>query len=114
MIFYGSLLHHLHLHNHCSQSVGDYGPNSTNEAIVASKVYGWSPELIITTGDNRYGAIDFHEAVGQFYCAALTDAGSGIHCSGDNSPANAFFPSLGICVVYGLLTLPSLFASTVI
>jgi tartrate-resistant acid phosphatase type 5 len=75
--------------------IGDYGSGSTNEADVASIVYGWQPEFIITTGDNRYGETDFDEVVGQFYCDYLSDAGSGVHCSGDNSQANAFFPSLG-------------------
>ena len=75
--------------------IGDYGSGSTNEAVVASMVYGWEPEFIITTGDNRYGETDFDEVVGQFYCDSLSDAGSGDHCSGNDSPANAFFPSLG-------------------
>jgi PKD repeat protein len=76
-------------------TIGDYGDGSADEGSVAGLVYGWTPDFIITLGDNRYGLDDFDETVGQFYCDYLTDAGSGIYCSGGNSLTNAFFPSLG-------------------
>jgi hypothetical protein len=75
--------------------IGDYGTGSANEGYVASLVYGWNTDFIISLGDNRYGSADFDETVGQLYCDSLTDAGSGSWCSGGNSQANAFFPSLG-------------------
>ena len=75
--------------------IGDYGSSSTDEGAVAGLVYGWSPDFIITLGDNRYGSTDFNKAVGQYYCNHLTDAGNGSFCSGGNSLTNAFFPSLG-------------------
>ena len=76
-------------------TIGDYGNGSTDEGNVAGLVSGWTPDFIITLGDNRYSSIDFDEAVGQFYCNFMTDAGSGSFCSGGNSPSNTFFPSLG-------------------
>lgn len=76
-------------------AIGDYGDGSADENNVAGLVYGWNPDFIITMGDNRYGSTDFDETVGRFYCDSLTHAGSGIYCSGSNSPKNAFFPSLG-------------------
>ena len=75
--------------------IGDYGTGSTNEGAVSSLVNGWNPDLVITTGDNRYSTAEYDETVGQFYCDFLSDAGSGINCAGGNSTNNAFFPSLG-------------------
>ena len=75
--------------------VGDYGDGSTDEGAVSALVYGWNPDLVITTGDNRYGTLDYDETVGQFYCDSLADAGSGNFCAGGNSFSNVFFPSLG-------------------
>src|SRR3972149_6817631 len=34
--------------------IGDYGVDNTNEAGVAALVKSWSPDFIITTGDNNY------------------------------------------------------------
>jgi hypothetical protein len=76
-------------------TIGDYGDGSANEGSVASLVYSWAPDFIITMGDNRYGSRDLDETVGKFYCDSLTDAGSGIYCSGGDSLVNRFFPSLG-------------------
>jgi hypothetical protein len=75
--------------------IGDYGDASSAESDVADLVNSWSPELIVTTGDNRYGNTTFDQVVGQFYCEYLKDAGSGSHCSGDLALVNDFFPSLG-------------------
>jgi len=76
-------------------TIGDYGDGSVDEGSVAGLVYSWSPDFIITLGDNRYGSTDFDETVGQYYCNSLTDAGNGAFCSGGNNLANTFFPSLG-------------------
>ncbi len=76
--------------------IGDFGDASQAEADVAGMINGWSPDLVITTGDNRYGNTTYENTVGQFFCDFLTDVGSGTNCtSGGNSPTNAFFPSLG-------------------
>jgi hypothetical protein len=76
-------------------AIGDYGDGSTDERDVAGLVRSWNPDFIISLGDNRYGATNFDETVGQFYCNALADAGSGSYCSGGSSTVNAFFPSPG-------------------
>ena len=76
-------------------TIGDYGDGSANEGNVAGLVYSWAPDFIITMGDNRYGSRDLDETVGKLYCDSLTDAGSGIYCSGSNSLVNTFFPSRG-------------------
>jgi len=75
--------------------IGDFGSGSAKAGSVAGLVYGWSPDFIITLGDNRYNLSGYDETVGQYYCDSLTEAGNGTFCSGGNSPANAFFPSLG-------------------
>jgi len=76
-------------------AIGDYGVASADTGYVAGLVYGWNPDFIITMGDNRVELRKYDETVGQFYCDSLTQAGSGIFCSGGNSLTNAFFPSLG-------------------
>lgn len=76
-------------------ALGDFGSGSSAEAAVASQVNSWAPDFIITAGDNRYGSNSFDQVIGQFYCAYLTDAGSGSHCNGNGSASNAFFPSPG-------------------
>ncbi len=75
--------------------IGDFGDGSSDEASVAGLVNGWNPDFIITTGDNRYGSMDFDQTVGQFYCDYLAGAGNGIYCAGGSSASNSFFPSLG-------------------
>lgn len=76
-------------------SIGDYGDGSTAAGDVAALVLGWSPDLVIGAGDNRYGSSSFDDVVGQFYCAYLVDAGVGPTCAGGTSPVNAFFPVPG-------------------
>jgi len=76
-------------------AIGDYGDGFATEGMVSGLVSGWSPDFIITLGDNRYGATNFDETVGQFYCNFLADAETGNWCAGGNSLSNAFFPSLG-------------------
>ena len=49
--------------------IGDYGQAGSGELDVANLVKGWTPDLIITVGDNNYssGAAEtswFHTAVG--------------------------------------------------
>jgi PKD repeat protein len=76
--------------------IGDFGDGSVREAEVAGLVAGWNPDIVITTGDNRYAVTpQYDEAVGQFYCDFLAGAQSGPFCGGNNSAVNAFFPSVG-------------------
>jgi tartrate-resistant acid phosphatase type 5 len=75
--------------------MGDFGSGSANEAAVAKLVKSWNPDLILAVGDDRYGALDYDAAVGQFYCDYLKDVGSGVHCAGGTSASNRFFPALG-------------------
>jgi tartrate-resistant acid phosphatase type 5 len=75
--------------------IGDYGDGSQPEADVANLVRSWSPDAVITVGDNNYpdGAattIDPH--VGQFYHQFISPyTGS----YGAGAATNQFFPALG-------------------
>lgn len=76
--------------------IGDFGTGiMKHEGSVASMVSSWNPDFIITTGDNRYGAIGYDMAIGQFYCNFLSGVGSGNYCIRGDHALNAFFPSLG-------------------
>jgi PKD repeat protein len=76
-------------------AIGDYGDGSAAEQRVASLIDGWGVDFIIGAGDNRYGSISYDTAVGQDYCAYMSNVGSGTHCSGGTSGENAFFPVPG-------------------
>lgn len=74
------------------------------EQAVAELVNSWSPDLIVTTGDNYYwlaggtGAALYDESAGAYYCAYLMDistAGQRCPAPGGSLTANRFFPSLG-------------------
>ena len=74
--------------------IGDYGDGDPEAEDVAERVHSWSPELVITTGDNNYnGADDIDSDVGQFYHRYISPY------SGDFGPGspdrNRFFPTLG-------------------
>lgn len=96
--------------------IGDYGASvggsgsaydGTNASAVATLVKGWSPEFIITTGDNSYGAsggdqstaTDLDTNVGQWYSDFIFPYGqSGLHGYTSTSNAttgNRFFPAIG-------------------
>ena len=50
--------------------IGDYGDAGPSEAAVANLIKGWSPDFIITTGDNNYqdgGADTIDANVGQYF-----------------------------------------------
>ena len=75
--------------------VGDYGSGSKNEGNVEAMVASWTPEFIITAGDNNYdtgsaATIDAH--IGQFYHSYIGDY-TGAYGAG--AASNQFFPSLG-------------------
>jgi len=75
--------------------IGDYGSGSTEEEEVANLVTAWAPDIVVTTGDNRYGATTFDQVIGAYYCDFLKGARVGDHCSGGTAATNAFFPSPG-------------------
>ncbi|HKP51630.1 MAG TPA: metallophosphoesterase [Chloroflexia bacterium] len=75
--------------------IGDYGYEGQLELDVANMVHGWSPELIITTGDNNYSlgeASTIDANIGQYYHDFIYPyTGS----YGGGAEINRFFPSLG-------------------
>lgn len=82
--------------------VGDYGVDDSGEQAVATMIGTWSPDMVVTTGDNDYvtggeaGALRYDRVVGKYYCAFLRDAVRGPGCpSGGTSPVNRFFPATG-------------------
>lgn len=75
--------------------IGDYGLAGPDEAAVAKLVASWSPEMIITLGDNNYPngrATTIDDNVGQYYHAFMFPY-VGRH--GDGADENRFFPALG-------------------
>ncbi|MEI7772513.1 MAG: metallophosphoesterase, partial [Chloroflexales bacterium] len=75
--------------------IGDYGMAGDAEAAVAALVTGWSPDFVITTGDNNYshgGADTIDANIGQYYHAFIAPY-RGAYGPGD--AANRFFPVLG-------------------
>jgi hypothetical protein len=75
--------------------IGDYGLAGPDEAAVAELVAGWSPDLVITLGDNNYEmghASTIDDNVGQYYHAFIAPY-RGKH--GPGADQNRFFPALG-------------------
>jgi tartrate-resistant acid phosphatase type 5 len=75
--------------------IGDYGLASQGEQEVASLVKSWTPDLIITTGDNNYpegAASTIDQNIGQYYHDFIFPYTGGY---GAGASVNRFFPSLG-------------------
>lgn len=75
--------------------IGDYGLAGPAEQRVAELVKSWSPDLIITTGDNNYpaGAAEtIDQNIGQYYHAFIAPY---VGSYGEGADTNRFFPSLG-------------------
>ncbi|MFO7170266.1 MAG: metallophosphoesterase [Chloroflexota bacterium] len=75
--------------------IGDYGQAGPAAERVAALVKSWSPDFIVTTGDNNYpvgGADTIDANVGQYYHEFMAHAGSAY---GPGAPKNRFFPVLG-------------------
>jgi len=74
--------------------IGDYGNGSAEAEDVADRVKSWSPELVLTTGDNNYsGAGSIDSDVGQFYQQYLRPYTGNY---GPGAPdTNRFFPTMG-------------------
>ncbi|MFM8971093.1 MAG: hypothetical protein ACKOOG_00315, partial [Actinomycetota bacterium] len=82
--------------------IGDYGVDTAAEGQVASMVAGWSPDMVVTVGDNYYttgsetGTARYDRVVGKFYCGFLAGAAAGTNCpTGGTSAVNRFFPATG-------------------
>ncbi len=76
--------------------IGDYGVGDSNAYKVAQMVRSFSPEFIITTGDNNYpsgAAATIDKNVGQFYSAFIYPY-YGVYEQGPIT-YNRFYPSLG-------------------
>ncbi len=71
---------------------GDYGWAGPNEQAVADLVDGFSPDFIVTTGDNSYGSADIDINIGQYYGDYIGDY-QGTY--GPGSSENRFFPAIG-------------------
>ena len=67
-------------------AIGDYGSSGSQELSVANLVHSWSPDFVVTLGDNNYSSAhptvsDYNTNVGQYYQDFIT--------------GNRFFPALG-------------------
>lgn len=75
--------------------IGDYGLAGTAEADVAALVKSWSPDFIVTTGDNNYpfgSAKTIDENIGQYYHGFIYPYYGKY---GEGADINRFFPSIG-------------------
>jgi hypothetical protein len=75
--------------------IGDYGRTNPLARGTANLVGSWSPDLIITTGDNNYPSgtsATIDQNIGQFYQAFI---GNYQGTFGAGSAQNRFFPVLG-------------------
>ncbi|RPJ27454.1 MAG: DNRLRE domain-containing protein, partial [Planctomycetaceae bacterium] len=75
--------------------IGDFGTGGEEAEAVANLVKSWSPDFIITTGDNNYpegSAETIDEHIGQFYHEYIYPYAGDY---GDGADENRFFPVLG-------------------
>ncbi|MEM9462202.1 MAG: metallophosphoesterase [Myxococcota bacterium] len=75
--------------------IGDYGLASPEEEAVARLVTAWSPDLVLTLGDNNYPdgrASTIDENIGQYYHAFIHPYRGRY---GEGATDNRFFPTLG-------------------
>ena len=75
--------------------VGDFGVGDSRAAEVAALILSWTPDLVITTGDNNYpdGATSTIDTnIGQYYHEFISPYKGGY---GNGADSNRFFPSLG-------------------
>lgn len=80
--------------------IGDYGAAGLAENNVANLVKSWSPDLIVTTGDNNYdtgSAATIDANIGQYYHDFIYpyEPPLGNYGSGSPTNANRFYPVLG-------------------
>lgn len=75
--------------------VGDYGDGSQAEADVAALIDSWTPDYVVTVGDNNYpagAAEDIDAVIGRFYSDYIAPYRGSY---GDGAATNRFFPTLG-------------------
>lgn len=75
--------------------IADYGVEGPDADAVAGLVAGWSPDAVVTAGDNNYpagAAATIDRAVGSRYAAFIGSYRGGF---GPGSAVNRFFPTLG-------------------
>ncbi len=75
--------------------VGDFGLEGEAEASVANMVAAWTPEFVVTTGDNNYpdgSAATLDRNVGQYYHAFIAPYKGQF---GPGATVNRFWPVLG-------------------
>jgi hypothetical protein len=75
--------------------IGDYGDDDNQELAVSNLVKSWSPEFIVTTGDNNYPdgeAATIDDNIGQYYHEFI---GNYQGSYGPGSAINRFFPAIG-------------------
>lgn len=75
--------------------IGDYGLAGPDAAAVAELVRSWSPDLVITLGDNNYPhgrASTIDDNVGQYYHSFISPY---VGRYGPGADTNRFFPALG-------------------
>ncbi len=82
--------------------IGDYGESGDPARQVSELVKSWSPDFIITTGDNNYdnGELSsIRDNISQYYCDFIynPDAPESFRCTGTatTTQQNRFFPTLG-------------------
>jgi tartrate-resistant acid phosphatase type 5 len=75
--------------------IGDFGADTEAEAAVAKLVHSWSPDFVITTGDNNYPlgeASTIDANIGKYYAEFIGDYHGAY---GPGSKVNRFWPSPG-------------------
>lgn len=75
--------------------IGDFGIDSSSEALVANLVNKWEPDFVVTTGDNNYPdgkAETIDENIGKYYSKYIGNY-QGVY--GLGAEDNRFWPSLG-------------------
>ena len=82
--------------------IGDYGEAGDPALKVSELVKSWSPDFILTLGDNNYAngkLATIKENISAYYCDYIynPDAPAGFRCDGRaaRERQNRFFPSLG-------------------
>jgi hypothetical protein len=75
--------------------IGDFGSAGQAELDVANRVKSWSPDYVVTVGDNNYdtgSAATIDANIGQYYQQFI---GNYVGTYGAGSPTNRFWPVLG-------------------
>jgi fibronectin type 3 domain-containing protein len=75
--------------------IGDYGSNDSNEAAVANLVKSWSPDFIVTVGDNNYPdgeAATIDANIGRYYHDYIHPYTGSF---GAGAASNRFWPCVG-------------------